>query len=535
MSLPAGTRLGGYEITSVLGAGGMGEVYRARDMRLHRDVAIKVLPEVFALDSERLVRFEREAQTLAALIHPNIAQIFGVVDRPPALVMECVDGEDLAERIAHGPVPPKEAIDIARQIADALEAAHDRGIVHRDLKPANVKISPAGVVKVLDFGLARAMSAEEAPGSGLSRDLANSPTFASPAMTAMGMILGTAAYMSPEQARGKVADRRSDVWAFGAVLFEMLTGAPPFRGDDMSEVLAGVLKDEPAWTSLPAGVPASVRRLLKRCLEKDPRKRLSAIGDARFDLDDVEGVQPARGAERRFGPAVLGAAVAAAIVATAIVTRYAVAPSTGEPARVMRVSLPVPPGDHITLTNLLPLAISPDGSRVAYIAISDGAQRLFLRNLADAAPTPVAGSEGARSPFFSPDGEWVAFFADNKLKKVAVASMAVLEIAGGMLDPRGGAWAPDGNIYYTPNNMAGLWTVAASGGAPRNSPGSTPPKAKSATDGRRYCRTAKRSSSRSGQVPVLTSAPSSRCRFPQDRAPSSCTEETPHGICRRAI
>ena len=294
MALSAGTRLGSYEILGPLGAGGMGEVYRARDARLNRDVALKVLPAALDDDPDRLARFTREAQTLAALSHPNIATIYGVEQSAGsasagmhALVMELVEGEDLAQQLARGAIPFDQAVPIARQIADALDAAHEAGIVHRDLKPANVKVRPDGTVKVLDFGLAKAL---EPAGSGLksaSNTLANSPTIASPALTAIGMILGTAAYMSPEQARGTRVDKRADIWAFGVVLFEMLSGRRLFVGDTVSDTLAEVLKGTIDWTALPPDTPAQARRLLARCLERDPRRRLRDIADARLELDDA--------------------------------------------------------------------------------------------------------------------------------------------------------------------------------------------------------------------------------------------------------
>src|SRR5688500_4709644 len=286
MALSPGARIGPYEILAELGKGGMGEVYRGRDTKLNRDVAIKVLPELFALDAERLARFTREAQTLAALNHPNIAQIYGLEGRSGtrALVMELVEGEDLSALIARGPLPLADAMAIATQIADALEAAHEQGIIHRDLKPANVKVRADGIVKVLDFGLAKALATD---GSGASADAMHSPTLTARA-TQMGMIIGTAAYMAPEQAKGKAVDRRADIWAFGVVLYEMLTGRRAFEGDDISTTLAAVLMREPEWTALPVAVPAAVRRLLRRCVEKDPRKRLSAIGDARLELGDTD-------------------------------------------------------------------------------------------------------------------------------------------------------------------------------------------------------------------------------------------------------
>ena len=290
MSLPPGTRIGPYEVISIVGAGGMGEVYRARDPKLQRDVALKILPEVFASDSDRLGRFQREARTLAALNHPHIAGIYGFEENAGiyALALEFVDGETLADHIARGPIPVEEALPIARQIAEALEAAHEQGIVHRDLKPANIKVRRDGTVKVLDFGLAKALAAE---GTGATADVLNSPTITSPAMTQMGMILGTAAYMAPEQARGKPADKRSDIWAFGCVFYEMLTGRRAFEGEEVTETIANVIRVEPAWQALPAGLSPAVAALLKRCLTKDPKQRMRDGGDVGLVLDGAFDVQ----------------------------------------------------------------------------------------------------------------------------------------------------------------------------------------------------------------------------------------------------
>jgi serine/threonine-protein kinase len=460
----------------------MGEVFRARDTRLNRDVAIKVLPPTFADDPDRLARFTREAQTLAALNHPNIAQIHGFEETSApgggvrALVMELVAGEDLSALIGRAPMPIAEALSIARQIADALEAAHEQGIIHRDLKPGNVKVRPDGTVKVLDFGLAKALASDL---SSSAADALHSPTLTQRA-TQLGTIIGTAAYMAPEQARGKAVDRRADIWAFGVVLYEMLTGARAFDGDDMSEVLATVLKTEPNWHVLPPDTPPAVRRLLRRCLEKDARKRLSSIADARLELEETEPSVPASPAvaqHRRGIPTAL--LIAGAVLATAALTvavmqslargswqlaagsRYLA--TGGSP---IRLSMAVPDGDEVTDTNYMPLAISPDGSRIVYVGRRDGGPKLFLRKLGDLDPVLLAGTDGARMPFFSPDGQWVAFFTNTHLKKVAVASGAIQNIVAIATEPRGGAWAPDGTIYYAPHNVAPLWKVAASGGAP---------------------------------------------------------------------
>ena len=303
MPLTPGARLGPYEIVTPLGAGGMGEVYRARDTRLNRDVAIKVLPELFASDAERLSRFEREAQVLASLNHPHIAQVYGVIDALAALVMELVEGEDLSQRISRGAIPIRDSLEIARQIADALAAAHEKGIVHRDLKPANIKLRDDGTVKVLDFGLAKAAS--QSSGSAPAYNPAHSPTITSPAAllhqgfgeagTQVGVILGTAAYMAPEQAKGKVVDRGADVWAFGAVLYEMLTGKPAFAGETVTDVLAAIVTRDPDWSRLPSATPPGIARLLKRTLERDRRRRLADAGEARFQVEDALAAACGRG------------------------------------------------------------------------------------------------------------------------------------------------------------------------------------------------------------------------------------------------
>ncbi len=466
MTLTSGTRLGSYEIVGPIGAGGMGEVYRARDTKLDRDVAIKILPDIFARDPDRRARFEREAKTLAALNHPNIAHIYGIEGH--ALVMELVEGEDLSVMIARGPVPMDEALAIARQIADALEAAHELGIVHRDLKPANVKVRVDGAVKVLDFGLAKAMDLPDPS----SVNAMNSPTLTVRG-TQMGVIVGTAAYMAPEQARGKAVDRRADIWAFGVVLYEMLTGRQAFKGDDISEVLATVLKTEPDWHALPPGMPLSIRRLLRRCLEKDPRRRLSAIGDARLELDETEAaaavVTASYAAARRrvIGVPVAAALVGLAILVTAGAARFWFAgPALGAASAIgtPHLSMALPDGDQVAASEVAPLALSPDGQRVVYVARRAGKTDLYMRTLHDPEPKVLAGTEGASSPFFSPDGGWVGFFAQGKIKKVAAAGGAVENVGAATYGPRGGAWGADGQIYFAPTNTTGIWRVPATGG-----------------------------------------------------------------------
>ena len=380
MPLPPGTKIGPYEIVAQVGAGGMGEVYRAHDAKLNRDVAIKVLPELFATDPERLARLTREAQTLASLNHANIAHIYGVEGH--ALVMELVEGEDLAEHIARGPIALAEALPTARQIANALEAAHDQGIIHRDLKPANIKVKPDGTVKVLDFGLAKALTDD----SGLrTQDVSNSPTLTARA-TQLGMIIGTAAYMSPEQARGKSVDRRADIWAFGLVLYEMLTGRRAFEGQEISDVLAAVLRQDIDWTVLPAGTPSSVRRLLRRCLEKDPRKRLSAIGDARLELDESDSVTPVSASTAvparpsiaaRVWPAIAGVVLTAAVAALL----WPKPPSVTVDG-LSRLAILPPPGEEL-YPDSTGVAISPDGTMVAFVvgSVNQSISQLWVRSL----------------------------------------------------------------------------------------------------------------------------------------------------------
>jgi len=469
MSLSPGTRLGPYEVQSLVGAGGMGEVYRARDSKLGRDVALKVLPEAFAADADRLARFEREAKTLAALNHPNIATVYGMAegDRVHGLVMELVAGDDLAALIGRGPIPLAEAVPIARQIIDALEAAHEQGIVHRDLKPANIKIRPDGTVKILDFGLAKALD----PTSQSGADLMNSPTLTARA-TQLGMVLGTAAYMAPEQARGKAVDRRADVWAFGVVLYEMLTGRRAFEGDDVSVTLAGVLKDEVDWSTLPAGVPASVRRLLRRCLEKDPRRRLSAIGDARWDLDEADApaasLAAAQPAILRGWPPLRVAAVVLAAVAVAAVAGWLIAGRLhSPPAAIMMRSSILPPEKATLLVDSSAVAISPDGRWVAYVTgdVASFAGQLWVRRIDSLVAHRVEGADAVTQPFWSPDSRQVGFFTKSKLMRVPAAGGRAEEICD-VQDSRGGTWNADDVIVMAPANGGALARISASGGTP---------------------------------------------------------------------
>src|SRR5690349_3315750 len=403
-----------YRIVSKLGEGGMGEVWRATDTKLNRDVAIKTLPQSFAVDPDRLVRFTREAQVLAALNHPNIGAIYGVEER--ALVMELVEGPSLADRIAQRPIALEEALPMLKQIAEALEYAHERGIVHRDLKPANIKITPEGRVKVLDFGLAKAIS-NEAPAA----DPASSPTLTMRS-TVLGVIMGTAAYMSPEQAKGKPVDRRADIWAFGVVLMEMLTGRPLYTGETVSEILAAVIRDQPDIGRLPARTPAAIRSLAQRCLDKDPQQRLRDIGEARIAIGRTLAGEPT-GAEppaptSRTRPVPWALAAVSVLVSAGLAVLYWRA---ARPVERPLVRLSVDLGPDAVAGPRSTAAISPDGRRLAFVARDAGGKELLATRLLDQ-PKPVLlpGTEGARDPFFSPEGDWIGFFASGKLKKISV-------------------------------------------------------------------------------------------------------------------
>jgi len=473
MTIAAGTRLGPYEITGAIGAGGMGEVYRAHDPKLGRDVAIKVLPEAFARDAERMARFQREAKVLASLSHPNIATIYGLEDSGTtrALVMELVEGPTLADRIKTGPIPVDEAVRIARQMADALEYAHERGIIHRDLKPANVKVSNDDTVKVLDFGLAKALEGDPS-----SIDISTSPTISRMA-TMQGVLLGTAAYMSPEQAKAKSVDRRADIWAFGCVLYEMLTGKQAFTGETVTDTLASIIKEEPDWKPLPSATPMRVRVLLQRCLQKDPKQRLQAIGDARISLDEVlsgapEGTLSLAGvsgvASRWRLWIVAGLAALLILIALAGYVGWYLKPTPAKP--VTRTVITLPPGQRLAVSDQPALALSPDGSKLAYVARTQGGTlQIYLRAMDDMEARPIPSTEGAVEPFFSSDGQWLGFFAGGKLKKISIngAVAQTLTDAG----PGGGSWGNQNTIVFggvggRPDLIPGLQQIRDGGGAP---------------------------------------------------------------------
>ena len=475
MALEVGSRLGVFEVTGRLGEGGMGVVYRATDTTLQRDVALKVLPDAFATDPERLARFEREAKVLASLNHPNIAQIHGLEQSGDvrALVLELVEGPTLQDRIAKGPIPLDEALPIARQIAEALEAAHEQGIIHRDLKPANVKVKDDGTVKVLDFGLAKALGPELS-----DTEAANSPTMTmTAAATKAGFIMGTAAYMAPEQAAGTPADRRADLWSFGVVLWEMITGRSLFTGETISHVLAAVLRADPDWESLPGDTPSSVRRLLRRCLERTPKKRLPDAAMARLEIDEADAIP-----EVAAGPTATAVAqhtfwqrpVPALVVAVALIALGGLAvwalarPASPPSPRLERFALTVPADATLQATGPFSvLALSRDGSKLALRsgppALTGG--QLLLRQIDQVDAELIAGPADVQSPVFSPDGEWIAFFdaRANALKRVSIRGGSPLTICpvNGFY---GASWAADDSIVFAAND--GLYRVPAVGGAP---------------------------------------------------------------------
>jgi len=460
--LQPGVRLGAYRIVEWLGAGGMGQVYRARDEQLERDVALKVLPPLFVTDPDRLARFEREARLLASLNHPHIGSIYGLepMDGGRALVLELVEGDTLADRLAGGSaIPVADALDIARQIADALEAAHEKGIVHRDLKPANIKITPHGVVKVLDFGLAKAAIGEVS-----SPDLTQSPTV-KPGGTGQGVILGTAAYMSPEQASGKRVDKRTDIWAFGCLLYEMLTGRRAFEGDSLSAILARVIEREPDWKALPPALHPRIHELLYRCLEKDPKKRRRDIGDVRVEIDQAlsEPPQSAKlpaASTRRTQLGRVAIVVLAVALAIALARLYVSAPT---PTLETLVDISTPEMPDPTA-----FAISPEGRRLVFSALRNGRLQLYLRSLESDTAEPLNGTEGGSLPFWSPDGRSLGFSVNNELKRIDLDGGLVQTLTN-VGNAQGATWGPDGVILYPflrPGQPGQLFRIPASGGEP---------------------------------------------------------------------
>jgi Tol biopolymer transport system component/predicted Ser/Thr protein kinase len=464
-----GKNLSHYKVLEKIGQGGMGEVYRAEDTNLSREVAIKVLPEQFTSDPQRLARFEREAKLLAQLNHPNIAAIYGFekAEGVHFLALELVPGETLAERVAKGPLPVEEALEVCRQIAEGVEAAHEKGVIHRDLKPANVKVTPEGKVKILDFGLAKAFEEEVA-----EADISQSPTLTEE-MTRAGVILGTAAYMSPEQAKGKPVDKRADVFAFGAMLYELLTGKRAFKGETITETIAKVLESEPKWEALPENTPWNIRTLLRRCLTKDVHDRLDGIGNARTEIKlaveeptTASPVGVGSTAQATLWKRMIPWSIAVLMGGIAVATFW----------NMIRLPLPAQRTSR-TVVNLLPdhrlritgggirLALSSDGTTLAYIAVQPGGQsQLFLRRLDDYDAELIPGTEGAQYPFFSPEGQWVGFFANGKLQKVSMAGGTPLTICS-FGRATGASWGPDETIVFGGNGV-GLFRVSASGGTP---------------------------------------------------------------------
>ena len=478
MKFDAGATIGAYEVVSLLGSGGMGEVYRARDTKLRRDVALKILPEDFAADERRLSRFKREAELLASLNHPNIAAIYGFEDTSSttALVLELVEGATLADRLARGPLPIDQSLDIARQLADALDAAHERGIVHRDLKPANIAITPNGTVKVLDFGLA---TVHEPAGA----DATTAPTMEK---TMPGTILGTPSYMAPEQAAGGSADRSADVWAFGCVVYEMIAGRRAFGGSTVSEILANVLRSEPEFGRLPDATPDSIRRLLRRCLQKDPKRRLRDIRDARLEIDDAaagksaDAPQGDRRSARRERLA-WAAALALAVSSAAGLAVWAFRPAVEVPE--VRFDIQPPPGADPSV------ALSPDGLKIVYTGQKDGVSQLWLRPLASTTATPIAGTERGAAPFWSPDSRSIAFFADGALKRVDLDGGSPRTLTAPVPTPTGGAWNADGTILFGANPSGPLLRFSLNGGDSVTGDGASR-RASAATRIHSFCRMA---------------------------------------------
>ncbi len=467
MSIPSQTRLGSYEVVALIGAGGMGEIYLAKDTKLGREVAIKVLPEAFAQDRDRLARLEREARLLASLNHPNVAAIHGLEKSGDLLyiVMELVEGPTLRERLAVDRLTLQDTLSCFHQIAQALEAAHGKGIIHRDLKPDNIKITPENLVKVLDFGLAKAFAKEP-----LASDSSQSPT-ASYKGTSAGVVLGTIPYMSPEQARGKPLDKRSDIWSFGCCLYEALTGQHPFYRDTGSDILAAILSTEPEWTALPKKTPRSIRSLLRRCLQKDTRERLHDIADARIELGEALAIHSRStlvdvGVTRQAGRSLhyaVAALLGAAVGAASIGAWFQSAPADTTRA-VQRFEIGLPPTEPLTLGLGSALALSPDGSRLVYVTSRGDTTQLYMRAMDSLEPTPVQGAEGGASPFFSSDSKSIGFFADAKLKKLSLPGGSAITLSDSPT-PRGASWGSDDRIVFSPLTTVGLSSVSAAGTA----------------------------------------------------------------------
>jgi len=464
-----GRQLNQYEITKHLGSGGMGDVYEAVDSRLGRRVAIKILPETFSSDPERVARFQREAHVLALLNHPNIAAIYGLEESGTQkfLVMELASGETLAASIARGPIPLDETVVVARQIAAALETTHEHGVTHRDLKPANIMVSAEGYVKVLDFGLAKAADSA-------ATNLSNSPTQLTGAIS--GVILGTAAYMSPEQAKGKPVDRTTDLWAFGCVLYEMLTGRPAFEGETPGEVVGAVFRAEPEWNRLPRETPESIRRLLRRCLQKDPRLRLHDMHDARIEIEESQsgpatsaspGPKPSRGIQRVAWTTVVVLTLIAAIEAIGLRRPGVIV----MPAPEVRLEISTPP-----TTDPLSLALSPDGQKIVFVATSAGRPQLWLRRLDSVSALPLPGTEYSSMPFWSPDSESVGYFANSEIKTVVIESGSVQRVAGAVV-PAGATWNRDGVVLFPIVPDGPLFRVSFKGGPPVPVPNLEPQQA----------------------------------------------------------
>ena len=469
MALTAGSRLGHYDVTAKIGEGGMGEVWQARDTKLDRDVALKVLPEAFTADPDRLARFEREAKVLASLNHPNIGSIYGLEEAEGirALVLELVEGPTLADRIKQGPIPIDEALPIAKQIAEALEAAHEQGVIHRDLKPANVKVKTDGMVKVLDFGLAKAFQPDAS-----DPNMSMSPTISlTAAATQMGMVIGTAAYMSPEQAKGKTVDKRADVWAFGAVLYEMLTGQKPFTGDDVSTTLARVIEREPDWNALPTRLSPVLATYLRRCLAKEPKQRVHDIADVRLAMEGAfettvsapsdPGVVPTLQVWQR-PLAALGIVMVAVLLASLAVWSLT-RPSPPFSGPVVRFSVPLGADQVFTRFGRHLVALSPDGTQFVYQAD----QQLYLRRLDQLEATAIPGTQepDGFSPFISPAGEWIGFYAGGQLKKVAMSGGAAVTLGDVASPPYGASWGAD-DMILVGQGPDGIWQVPGTGGTP---------------------------------------------------------------------